>query len=367
MTMKPAFGHIQRLMARWRVPRFTLALFVVLGAAATGHAQSPVTGDTTMRADSGAQARGNGRGSGASAASPTPKGAAPASKAGAPAAKAAPPVKPKPVWPVKGPDPLPGSILPDKRIVAYYGNPLSKRMGILGEVPPDEMLRRLNREVTAWSRADSSTPVVPALHLIAVVAQGSAGRDGMYRARMADTLIQRVYGWAQQAKAIMFLDIQVGKSTLQDELPRLESWLARPDVHLAIDPEFSMKRGGLPGKRIGTYDAADINFAIDFLARLVDKYQLPPKVFVIHRFTRPMVTNANKIKLDPRVQIVMHMDGWGPPHLKRDSYEAYVYSEPVQFTGFKLFYKNDTKRGHPLMKPADVLALFPKPVYIQYQ
>jgi hypothetical protein len=275
--------------------------------------------------------------------------------------------KPKPVWPVKGPDPRPGSILPNKRIVAYYGNPLSKRMGILGEVPPDEMLKRLDREVRAWERADSTTPVVPALHLIAVVAQGSAGRDGMYRARMSDSLVERVYGWAQRHKAIMFLDIQVAKSTLQAELPRLAPFLMRPDVHLGLDPEFSMKRGGAPGKRIGTYDAADVNYAIDMLAELVDKHNLPPKVLVIHRFTRPMLTNASKIKLDPRVQVVIHMDGWGPPWMKKDSYEAYVYAEPVQFTGFKLFYKNDTKKGHPLMKPADILALNPRPLYIQYQ
>jgi hypothetical protein len=65
--------------------------------------------------------------------------------------------------------------------------------------------------------------------------------------------------------------------------------------------------------------------------------------------------------------VVINMDGWGPPHLKRDSYQAYVHSEPVEFTGFKLFYKNDTKRGHPLMSPADVLKLSPRPVYIQYQ
>jgi hypothetical protein len=284
---------------------------------------------------------------------------------GTTAAKPAP--KPKPVWPVNGPAPLPGSILPHKRIVAYYGNPLSKRMGILGELPPDEMLKRLDREVKAWERADSTTPVVPALHLIAVVAQGSAGRDGLYRARMGDSLIERVYGWAQRQKAIMFLDIQVAKSTLQAELPRLTTFLSRPDVHLGLDPEFSMKRGGAPGKRIGTYDAADINYAIDFLADLVQKHNLPPKVLVIHRFTRPMVTNASKIKLDPRVQVVMHMDGWGPPWMKIDSYQAYVYAEPVQYTGFKLFYKNDTKKGHPLMKPRDVLALFPKPLYIQYQ
>src|SRR5687768_9573616 len=36
------------------------------------------------------------------------------------------PARPKPVWPVNGPAPRPGSILPNKRIVAYYGNPLSK-------------------------------------------------------------------------------------------------------------------------------------------------------------------------------------------------------------------------------------------------
>jgi hypothetical protein len=283
------------------------------------------------------------------------------------AVKPKPPAKPKPEWPVKGPDLLPGSILPHKRIVAYYGNPLSKRMGILGELPPDEMLRKLDREVKAWERADSTKPVQPALHLITVVAQGSAGKDGMYRARMSDSLIERVYGWAQQHDAIMFLDLQVAKSTLQQELPRLTNFLMRPDVHLAIDPEFSMKRGGLPGKRIGTYDAADVNYAIDLLSDIVEKHNLPPKVLVVHRFTRPMLTNADKIKLDPRVQVVIHMDGWGPPWMKKDSYDAYVYAEPVQFTGFKLFYKNDTKKGHPLMKPADVLALFPRPIYIQYQ
>jgi hypothetical protein len=275
--------------------------------------------------------------------------------------------QPKPVWPVRGPTPLPGAILPGNRIVAYYGNPLSRRMGILGEVPPDEMLRRLDREVSAWTKADSTTPVVPALQLIATVAQGSAGRDGMYRARMPDSLIESVYGWAQRRNALLILDVQVGKSTLPAELPRYEQFLSRPDVHLAIDPEFSMKRGGEPGKRIGTYDASDINYAIGFLAGIVDRYHLPPKVLVVHRFTRPMLTNSAHIRLDPRVQVVINMDGWGAPHLKRDSYEAYVYSEPVQFTGFKLFYHNDTKRGDPLMRPLDVLALFPRPLYIQYQ
>jgi hypothetical protein len=277
------------------------------------------------------------------------------------------PPRPAPVWPVKGPEALPGSVLPEKRIVAFYGNPLSKRMGILGALPPERMLAKLDTVVASWQAADSATPVQPALHLIAVVAQGSAGRDGKYRARMADTLIDRVLGWARTRDALVFLDLQVGKSTLQDELPRLAKYLAMPNVHLAIDPEFSMKRGGRPGERMGTFDAADINYATSFLADLVTQHSLPPKVFVIHRFTRPMVTNSKKIALDPRVQIVMHMDGWGWPSLKKESYRRYIYEEPVQFTGFKLFYRNDTKHGHALMTPADVLLLEPKPLYIQYQ
>jgi hypothetical protein len=263
--------------------------------------------------------------------------------------------------------PLPGSILPHSRIVAFYGNPLSTRMGILGALPPERMLAKLDTVVAEWRTADSLTVVQPALHLIAVVAQAAPGRDGKYRARMADTLIDRVLSWAQTRNAIVFLDLQVGKSTLQDELPRLTKYLALPNVHLGIDPEFSMKRGGRPGERVGTYDAVDINYATSFLADLVTRHNLPPKVFVVHRFTRPMVTNTRKITLDPRVQIVMHMDGWGWPSLKKESYRRYIYEEPVQFTGFKLFYRNDTKSGTALMTPTEVLKLEPKPVYIQYQ
>jgi hypothetical protein len=100
---------------------------------------------------------------------------------------------------------------------------------------------------------------------------------------------------------------------------------------------------------------------------LVKKYNLPPKVFIIHRFTRNGVTNARKIVLRPEVQMVMNMDGWGAPWLKRSSYKSYVVAEPVQFTGFKLFYHNDTKKGDPLLNPKDVLRLHPQPLYIQYQ
>ena len=246
-----------------------------------------------------------------------------------------------------GPLPLPGAILPHKRIIAYYGNLLSKRMGILGELPPEQMLKKLDEEVEKWEQADSLTPVQPALHAIVVTAQGHPSAGGKYRLRMPDSMIDEVLEIAKKRDAIVFLDIQVGHSTLQEEIPALEKYLKLPNVHLGIDPEFSMKRGAVPGRRIGTYDAEDINYAIKYLADLAKEHNLPPKILVVHRFTQGMVTNTENIKLKPEVQVVMHMDGWGGPVLKKDSYRAYIQKEPVQFTGFKIFYKNDLKKPPP--------------------
>jgi hypothetical protein len=273
-----------------------------------------------------------------------------------------------PLWPVDSPDPLPGAILPAQRIVAFYGNPLSKGMGILGALPPDKMLAKLDSEVAAWNLADPSTPAIPALHLIVDVASLDPGKSGKYRTRMDSALIEKVYTLAHDHGALLFLDLQVGQGTLQEEIPRLAKYLKRPDVHLAVDPEFSMKHGERPGTVIGTFDAADINYASDFLQKLVDAEHLPPKILVVHRFRRAMLTGYKRIKLDARVQIVIDMDGWGPKSQKVDSYRAYVEKYPVEYTGFKLFYKNDRKKkGSRLMTPAEVLALHPKPVYIQYQ
>ncbi|MGM9475127.1 hypothetical protein ACS5PU_01805 [Pedobacter sp. GSP4] len=273
-------------------------------------------------------------------------------------------------WPVqKQPYPLAGAILPFKRIVVYYGNLHSKKMGALGEYAPKEMWQRLNAEVKHWEKADPSTPVQPGLHYIAAVASGTPGKDGKYINRMGNKQIDSVLKIAKmQPNTIVFLDLQVALSNIKAELPHIEKYLQLPYVHLGIDPEFSMKDGSLPGKKIGTYDAADINYVSGYLADMVKKYNLPPKVFTVHRFTRKMVTNYKNIKLRPEVQIVMHMDGWGEPDLKIGTYRHFIQSEPVQFTGFKLFYKNDLKKApNRLMTPEELLKLTPKPIYIQYQ
>ncbi len=274
---------------------------------------------------------------------------------------------PAPLWPAHAVYPDAGALLPFKRIVAYYGNFYSPRMGILGEYPPDQVLARLRSQAAVWAKADPSTPVVEALDYIAVAAQDVPGRDGMYRMRMPPGQIEKAISLAGRIHGLLFLDVQPGWSTVQAELPRLAPYLKLPNVELALDPEFALTEGKRPGAWIGTMSAADINYAARFLAKIVRENHLPPKILVVHRFTQRMVTDLHAIKPLPQVEIVMDMDGFGSPVLKVATYKDFIASQPVQFTGFKLFYKNDVKIGGHLMTPVQVLQLSPQPSYILYQ
>jgi hypothetical protein len=273
-----------------------------------------------------------------------------------------------PLWPVKTVYPNYGALLPFNRIVAYYGNFYTGELGVLGQYPPDEMLSHLMDEVAKWQEADPSTPVIPAIDYIAITAQGAPGADGKYRLRMPADQMQKAVDLANKVNGIVILDIQVGQSNVQTEVPLLAQFLKMPNVELALDPEFSMKDGQRPGTVIGTMDATDINFAATYLAQIVRENHLPPKILVVHRFTEGMVTNTANIIPLPEVQIVMDMDGFGTPAQKTKVYKQIVHDYPVQFTGLKLFYKNDIAPPSPgLMSDTSVLNLTPEPSFIQYQ
>lgn len=275
---------------------------------------------------------------------------------------------PAALWPAEAVYPNYGALLPFHRIVAYYGNFYSTRMGVLGEYAPATVIEKLKGEVAVWNAADPTTPVVPAIDYIAVTAQWGAGADGMYRARMPASQIEKAISMAEEVDGIVILEVQAGLSSVMTEVKQLEPYLSMPQVHLAIDPEFATSRRGLPGRVVGTVDATEVNEIAEYLASLVVLHDLPPKIMVIHRYTQAMVTNAADITPLPEVQIVMDMDGWGPPSQKYATYNAYIYSEPVQFTGFKLFYYNDTLRvGSRLLTPQEILDLTPSPSFIQYQ
>jgi hypothetical protein len=272
------------------------------------------------------------------------------------------------LWPKAQVYPNYGALLPANRIVAYYGNFYSKGMGVLGQYPADQMLAMLKAAVAQWQAADPTTPVIPAIDYIAVTAQGSPGADHMYRLRMPDSQIDHAIDLANQVHGIVVLDVQVGDSTVQTEVPLLEKYLKLPNVHLALDPEFDMSPGVKPGTVIGTMGATEINFAANYLANLVRMNNLPPKILVIHRFTEDMVQNYRNIIPLPEVEIVMDMDGWGFGAKKINTYNTVVQPEPVEFTGFKLFYKNDLlPPSTRLLTPSEILQLTPSPSFIQYQ
>jgi len=260
------------------------------------------------------------------------------------------------------PEPL-KPLLPEHRIVAYYGNPLASEMGVLGELPSDQMLNRLKQQIAAYAAADKSRPVVPALELVSPAAQGWPGEDGLYRARMKPEVIDQVAGWAEANHALLILDAQIGLSTVPQEVDALLPYLRRPYVHLALDAEFAVPAGRVPGEVIGTLDGAAIDGAVHTLSDLVAKEHLPPKILIVHRFTDAMVTNAWEISGDANVQVILTMDGFGPPGLKLAQYREYVRDHGLQFAGIKLFYHHDV----PLLAPPNVLALEPAPDLVIYQ
>jgi hypothetical protein len=266
------------------------------------------------------------------------------------------------------PVPVCDAILPFKRVVAMYGNFYSPSMGILGSLKREELLQKLNEEMACWEKADSTTAALPAIHYIAVTAQRAPGKDKKYRLRMPGHQMWKAIHLGREAGGITFLDVQVGHSSVQEELPHLAELLSLPDVHLALDPEWSMRDGSIPGTKIGSMHAKDINYAIQFLATLVKKHHLPPKILVVHRFKNSMIEEYHTIQKSKHVQIVINMDGFGFPAKKKNSYMHAVGRNPIQFTGFKLFYKNDIQDPpYRMMTCEEVLQLHPKPVYIQYQ
>jgi hypothetical protein len=268
-------------------------------------------------------------------------------------ARAAPPARPE--LPRGG-----RSIYPEFRVVAFYGAPQSDELGELGIGTPRSAARRLERQARAYHR--KRRPVLPAMELIAVIANADAGQDGMYRSRQPNAIIRRYLRAARRAKALLLLDIQPGRSDFFRETTRLERWLREPDVGLALDPEWRVQPGEVPGQVIGSVDAREVNATTAWLDELVRRHDLPEKLVVIHQFTDDMVDDT---KLKPRkgLQIVLNADGFGGQAVKKAKYHAFTRRAPGFEPGFKLFYREDVD----LMTPRQVLRLRPPPDFVVYE
>ncbi len=259
---------------------------------------------------------------------------------------------------------VPSTWLPGHLFVLYYGNPLNPVMGALGQGTTAQMLARLRAQADAYA-AVTNVPVQPGLDYIATVAQGSPQPDNTYRLRMPANLIDQEVAIAEQNHMPLFLDVQIGHSTVPAEVQALAPYLKLPFVNLALDPEFDLPSNELPGVYIGSMSASDVNWAMTYLSRMVAEYHLPQKVLIVHEFTHIMLPGWAQIQSQPGVALVFDMDGFGGQAIKTVHYTRYVANEnlPFRFGGIKLFYTQDK----PLFTPAQVLKLQPTPSVVLYQ
>jgi len=255
------------------------------------------------------------------------------------------------------------SALATYRLVTFYGHPYDDRMGVLGEYDPAVVIQKLKEQTAAYTAADPSRPGLCTIELIASVAQGSPGADGLYIARTPTAEIEKWAQLTQQQGCLLMLDIQMGYDTVDNDIKAILPFLQRPNVHLAIDPEFHVKRGKIPGESFGSVSSTEVAGAMQTLQGLVKQYNLPDKILVLHQFREDMLPDKENIKPMANIDLVVMMDGWGLPQAKIANYRAFVRDEPIQYGGIKLFYKQDD----PLLTPAEVIHLDPTPLVVIYQ
>jgi hypothetical protein len=260
------------------------------------------------------------------------------------------------------PPPVVRTVLSDHLLVTWYGNPHTARMGILGRYKGKELAVKLRKQAEAYA-ALTTKKVIAAYHLVAVVAQPTSARDGKWRRRESPETISALLAEARANGFKLILDIQPGHSTVRSELEYLRPFLEEPDVYLALDPEFAMRAGETPGKRIGRMTARDVNDAIDFLEAIIRTNHLPQKVLIVHQFTMSMLADKQNIHASELVDLVLDVDGFGDRPLKRAIYAAVNRQHSLEYAAIKLFYNEDTN----LLAAKDVMALRPEPSVVIYQ
>ena len=262
---------------------------------------------------------------------------------------------------------LPGGgqvLFPLRRLVALYGHPGAPTLGALGEQGLQASVARA-RNVAAEYRTLTRVPVIPAFEIIATVAQAHPGRDGDYS---YESPVASLRPWVDQATAAgmyVILDLQPGRASLLAQAQKYRSLLERPDVGLALDPEWKLQPGQLPLKQIGSVSINEVNGVISWLAGLTAQYRLPQKLLVLHQFRLSMIRDERK--LDTRhddLAILVHMDGQGTPADKQETWQAVTRAAPAgMFFGWKNFYTKD----HPTMSPQQTVATDPHLSMISYQ
>jgi hypothetical protein len=268
------------------------------------------------------------------------------------------PAKPKP------PPELPRGgrkIFPRYRIVGFYGAPQDDALGALGIGSPEKMAARLRKQARPYR--GRGRRLLPAFELIAAVASGAPGDDGSYSYRQPAATIDRYLAAARKEKALLVLDVQPGRANFMREVKRLRPWLQQPDVSLALDPEWRVGPGQIPGKVIGTVSTTEVNRVTRYVRGIVRKGNLPQKLLLIHQFTEGMIPNKQRLSRPRELAVTLNVDGFGDQPNKVGKYTELTSTARGFHHGFKLFYEEDTD----LMTPKQVQRLHPRPEVIVYE
>ena len=198
---------------------------------------------------------------------------------------------------------------------------------------------------------------------LTTVATAAPGPSGLYRDHAPASTIGRYLRAARRIHALLILDIQPGRGQFGPEVERLARWLREPDVGLALDPEWHVGPGEVPGKVIGQTDADVVNASAAFLSQIVRAHHLPQKLLLVHRFTNDMIARDERLRAFPGVATVVNVDGFGSQTVKVAKYNAFIRRVSGVRRGFKLFYKEDLHT----MTPRQVLALRHPPDVVVYE
>lgn len=253
--------------------------------------------------------------------------------------------------------------LKNHRLVAYYGTPLSQRMGVLGQSSPDVMMKNLIKQTKAYSDADPSHPAVPTIELIVTSAQRHPTPNGLYYQQLQNKKIIEYEKLAKENHALLLLDVQLGHDSIMHQVQLMAPYLKLPYVELAIDTEYHVGKGETPGVDLGHVDGANIQKAVAYVDQLVQKNHIPDKVVVVHQFADQIIKNKTMIHPTNHVEVALNFDGFGSAPIKMSAYGKMVRKEAIQYGGFKLFFQADK----PLLTPKEVLKLDPAPAIVNYE
>jgi hypothetical protein len=255
--------------------------------------------------------------------------------------------------------PVTREYLAANQVLAYYGNPYTDLMGILGELPPPQLVSRLRSHAATYDALNGDRGIRPAFHIVYGRATTDPGANRDHLLYIDDATMAAYIQLACREGFLVFIDLQIGLSDVDDEVRKVLPFLDNPNVHLAIDPEFAMPPGERPGESVGTIDAEDVNLAQQLVQDYSRSRGLGEKMLIVHKFVPEMLTRPELLQELSDVRLVIDMDGFGPADVKRVKYGW--FSGEAEYSGIKLFFRQELD----LMTEVDVLSLQPDVIIYQ--